>query len=317
MKLAKCIFAFLAALAVMAGQDLLAYKISIHEFVEHPSLDQTIVGFKNAIEESNLPDVTYSLHIAQAKTDTASQIVHQIIGEKPDLILTVATPSAQATVNAIKDVPILFTAVTDPVAAKLVASLESPGGNVTGTTDMNPVSEQIALIQEIQPDLKNLGVIYNSGEANSVVQVAMAKAKCEVLGINLIEAVTVNTAGVNAAAQSLVGRVDAIYLPTDNSVISSLEAVLRVAVDQKIPVYPAEDDSIRKGGVAVISISYVQLGRQTGQMAVRILKDGLKPSAIPVEGQKNPKLIVNQGFASKIGLKIPDAVLSRADETLK
>ena len=316
MKLLKCAFAFLAAAAVSAGASLSAYTISIHQYVEHPSLDQAVQGFKDALKDANITDVTYHTHIAQARSDTALQIVNQIIGEKPDLILAVATPSAEPTVNAIKDIPILFTAVTDPVHAKLVASNESPGGNVTGTSDMNPVADQLALIVEIQPGLKNLGVIYNPGEANSTVQVDLAKAKAAELGINIVESPAVNTAAVHQAAQFLVGKVDAIYLPTDNTVISSLEAVLQVALDQKIPVYPAEDDSIRKGGVAVVSLSYYQLGRQTGQMAVDILRHGKKPSEIPVEGQKNPKLIVNKNFAAKIGLAIPDSVLSRADETI-
>ncbi|MDR2339286.1 MAG: ABC transporter substrate-binding protein [Deltaproteobacteria bacterium] len=317
MRALRLFLALLAAVAIMGGQNLFAYKISINQFVEHPSLDQTVQGFKDALKDGKVSDVEYSMHNAQAKTDTAAQIVHQIIGEKPDLVLAVATSSAIPTVNAIKDTPILFTAVTDPVEAKLVASLESPGANVTGTSDINPVADQIALIKEVQPTLKNLGIIYNSGEPNSVVQVGLAKAKAEELGIKLVEAVTVNTAGVNQAAQSLVGKVDAIYLPTDNSVISSLEAVLKVALDQKIPVYPAEDDSIRKGGVAVLSISYYQLGRQTGDMAVKILKGGVKPAAIPVETQNGSRLVVNQGFADKIGLKIPASVLDRADETLK
>ncbi|MDR2405864.1 MAG: ABC transporter substrate-binding protein [Deltaproteobacteria bacterium] len=301
----------------MCAQDLRAYTISIHQYVEHPSLNQALQGFKDAIQEANIAEVDYIVHIAQARTDTAAQIVNQIKGEKPDLILAIATPSAQPTVNAIKDIPILFTAVTDPVSAQLVNSLESPGGNVTGTTDMNPVADQIALIKEIQPDLKTIGIIYNTGEANSVVQVNLAKAKASELGIEVEDGVTVNSAGVNAAIQNLVGKVDAIYLPTDNSVISALEAILKVALDQKIPIYPAEDDSIRKGGVAVISLNYYQLGRQTGQMAVKILKDKVKPADIPVEGQKNPKLIYNQAFADKIGLKVPASVTSRADETIK
>jgi putative ABC transport system substrate-binding protein len=241
-----------------------------------------------------------------------------MMGDKPDLILAVSTLSAMPAVNAIKDIPILFTAVTDPVAAKLVNSLESPGGNVTGTTDMNPVGSQIELIKEVQPDIKRLGIIFNSGEVNSLVQLDLAKAKCQELGIELVESPTVNTAGVSAAADKLAGeKVEAIYLPTDNTVISSLEAILKVALDQKIPIYPAEDDSIRKGGVAVLSINYYQLGKLTGRMAVRILKDGEKPASIPVGSITDYKLVVNTGYADKIGLTIPDSVLSKADETVK
>jgi putative ABC transport system substrate-binding protein len=291
------------------------YKISINQFVEHPSLNEAVSGFKDQIKESGL-DVTYYEHNAQANVPTISQIVNQIIDEKPDLILAVATPSAQITVQKIKDTPVLFTAVTDPVTAGLVSSQEAPEANVTGTTDINPVALQLALIKEVQPDAVNIGVIYNAGETNSVVQVDLAKEVADSLKIKLVEATTTNTAGVNAAAQSLVGKVDAIYLPTDNAVIASLESVLKVSLDHKIPIYPAESDSVKKGGAAVLSISYYELGKQTGKMAVKILKDGIAPKDIPVESQTDHKLIVNAAYAKKVGLVIPTSVLSRADETI-
>jgi putative ABC transport system substrate-binding protein len=309
--------AALAAPALLGGAPLHAQRIAIHQYVEHPSLDNAVLGFKKAISDAGLGGVVYSLHIAQAKTDTANQIVNQIIDEKPDLILAVATNSAQATVNRVEDTPILFTAVTDPVSAKLVASMAKPGANVTGTTDMNPVAEQVALIREIQPGLSRLGVIYNAGEVNSVVQVELVKTAAALLDIEVVEAVTVNSAGVNSAAQSLVGKAEAVYIPTDNSVITSYEAVLKVSLDQRLPVYPAEDDSIRKGGVAVVSIDYFQLGYQTGQMAVRILKGGERPGDIPVEGQKDPKLVVNKAFSDRIGVAIPESVTSRAQEIIE
>jgi putative ABC transport system substrate-binding protein len=207
--------------------------------------------------------------------------------------------------------------VTDPVDAKLVTSNTSPGGNVSGTTDMNPVAAQLALIKEIQPAAKNIGIIYNSGESNSVVQVELARRAAAASGLELIEAVTPDTAGVMLAAQSLAGKIDAFYLPTDNSVIASIEAVIKVSLDHKIPIYPAEDDSVRKGGAAVLSLSYYQLGRQTGRMAARILRDGVKPSALPVEEQTDFNLIVNTAYAAKVGLQIPAAVLARASETIE
>ncbi|MDR2200048.1 MAG: ABC transporter substrate-binding protein [Deltaproteobacteria bacterium] len=316
MKLLKILFLSAAFLFTLQAGKLPAYEIAIHLYVEHPALEQAVLGFQNYLQEAGL-NATYKLRTAQARADAANQIVSQIIGDKPDLIFVLATPSAQATVNAVKDIPVLFTAVTDPVGAKLVSSWEKPGANVTGTSDMNPVADQIALIKEIQPDLKTLGIIYNSGEANSTVQVKLAEEKAAELGIELVKALTVNTAGVNAAAQSLVGKVQAIYLPTDNTVISSLESVIAVCLDQKIPLYPAEDDSIRKGGVAVISLNYYQLGKQTGRMAERILKDKTPPGSIPVEGQESPKLIVNKKFADALGLSVPESVLSRADEILE
>jgi putative ABC transport system substrate-binding protein len=302
--------------AAFAQTDTKTYTISINQYVEHPSLNESVRGFKDQIAESGLT-VNYNEHNAQANMPTVTQIVNQIIDEKPDLILAVATPSAQITSQKVKDIPILFTAVTDPITAGLVASFENPGGNMTGTTDKNPVTEQLTLIKEVQPDLTKLGVIYNAGEQNSVVQVELVKEVIGSLGIELIEATVPNTAGVNIAANSLIGKVDAIYLPTDNAVIASLEAVLKVALDHKIPLYPAEDDSVRKGGVAVLSISYYELGRQTGRMAVKILRDGEKPTNIPVENQTNYNLIVNTKFAQSIGLTIPDTVLNRASEKIE
>ncbi|MDR1036025.1 MAG: ABC transporter substrate-binding protein [Deltaproteobacteria bacterium] len=308
--LASCVSAF----GLTAGAE--AYTVSINQFVEHPSLNEAVRGFKEQLAELGL-EVTYHEHNAQADMPTVTQIVNQIVDEKPDLVLAVATPSAQITAQRIKDTPILFTAVTDPVDAKLVASAASPGANVSGTTDLNPVSAQLALIKEIQPQAKNIGIVYNSGESNSVVQVELARRAAAATGFELIEAVTADTAGVMAAAQSLVGKVDAIYLPTDNSVIASLEAIIKVSLDHKIPIYPAEDDSVRKGGAAVLSISYYQLGRQTGRMAARILKDGAKPASMPVEEQTDFNLIINTAYAAKVGLQIPDAVAARASETIE
>jgi putative ABC transport system substrate-binding protein len=292
------------------------YKISINQYVEHPSLNESVKGFKDQLKESGLK-VEYYEHNAQAQMATLSQIVNQIVDEKPDLILAVATNSAQVTVQKIKDTPVLFTAVTDPVTANLVSTLENPGANVTGTTDINPVALQLALIKEVQPNAVNIGIIYNAGETNSVVQVDLAKEVADSLKVKLVEATTPNTAGVNAAAQSLVGKVDAIYLPTDNAVIASLESVLKVSLDHKIPIYPAESDSIKKGGAAVLSISYYELGRQTGKMAVKILKDGVPPKDVPVEAQSDHKLIVNKAYADKIGLSIPKSVLDKADEIIE
>ncbi|MDR1313216.1 MAG: ABC transporter substrate-binding protein [Deltaproteobacteria bacterium] len=307
---ASCVSAF----GLASGAQ--AYTVSINQFVEHPSLNESVRGFKEQLAELGL-EVTYNEHNAQADMPTVTQIVNQIVDEKPDLILAVATPSAQITAQRVKDTPILFTAVTDPVDAKLVASLSAPGGNVTGTTDLNPVSAQLALIKEIQPAAKNIGIIYNAGESNSVVQVELARRAAAANGLTLVEAVTADTAGVMVAAQSLIGKVDAIYLPTDNTVISSIEAVIKVSLDHKIPIYPAEDDSVRKGGAAVLSISYYQLGRQTGRMAARILKDGVKPSELAVEEQTDFMLIVNTAYAAKVDLAIPAPVVSRASENIE
>ncbi|MDR2421882.1 MAG: ABC transporter substrate-binding protein, partial [Deltaproteobacteria bacterium] len=186
----------LALAAVWASQVGLAwaYTISINQYVEHPSLNDSVLGFKEALAELGI-EAVYLEHNAQKSIATVLQIVNLMKDERPDLILAVSTPSAQSTVQGIKDIPVLFTCVTDPVNAGLVASMEKPGGNVSGTTDMNPVADQVALIREIQPEAKNLGVIYNPGEPNSVVQVSLLKKVAEKQGFIVVEGVAPDTAG--------------------------------------------------------------------------------------------------------------------------
>jgi putative ABC transport system substrate-binding protein len=312
----KLALTLLAAMALLWTGSAQAYNVSVHLLVEHPSLNASVEGFKTALQESGL-EVAFTEHNAQNNVATSQQIVTQIISEKPDLILTVGTMTSQQTVNKIKDIPILFTAVTDPVTAQLVESMEKPGGNMTGTTDMTPLADQLALIKDIQPQVKNVGVIYNPGEDNSRVQVDLIKAGAAKLGLNIIEAVAANNASVYSAAQSLVDKVDAIFLPTDNTVISSFESVIKVATERKIPLYCAEADSVRKAGTAALSLSYYELGRQTGLMAAKILKGEAKPADMPVETQERFDLLVNQIYNAQIGLEVPAAVLERAQEVLK
>ena len=312
----KLALILLAPVVLLWAGSALAYNISVHLLVEHPSLDASVKGFKDALQESGL-EVVFTEHNAQNNVATSQQIVTQIISEKPDLILTVGTMTSQQTVNKIKDIPILFTAVTDPVTAQLVDSMAKPGGNMTGTTDMTPLADQLALIKDIQPNVKNVGVIYNPGEDNSRVQVDLIKKGAETLGLTIVEAIAASNANVYSAAQSLVDKVDAIFLPTDNTVISSFESVIKVATERKIPLYCAEADSVRKAGTAALSLSYYELGRQTGQMAVKILKGEAKPADLPVETQERFDLLVNQVFNAQIGLEVPAAVLERAQEVLK
>ncbi|MDR2442941.1 MAG: ABC transporter substrate-binding protein [Deltaproteobacteria bacterium] len=308
-------FAWLLAIPLLLLWSIQAqaFNIYIHQYIEHPSLQNAVDGFRDVLKESGL-EVSITEENAQNDTVASQMIVSKIIGAKPDLVLTVGTMTSVNTVNKIKDIPILFTAVTDPVDAQLVASLEKPGANVTGTTDMTPLADQIDLIRQVQPDVKKIGVIFNPGEANSRVQVDLVLKAAQTMGLTIQEAVASDNAGVYSAAQNLVDRVDAIFLPTDNTVISSYESVLQVTTKRNIPVYPAEADSLKKGGTAAISLSYYELGRQTGHMAVKILKGEAKPSDIPVETQDKFDLYVNSDYNEKIGLKVPQAVLDRAKE---
>jgi len=291
------------------------YTVSVNQIVEHPALDAVRNGFQDVLREKGY-DVTYNVHIAQGNISTANLIAKQILGENPDLVLAIATPTAQACAQVIKKIPILITAVTDPVGAGLVASLEIPGGNVTGMTDMSPVDRQVELIQEFLPGIKKIGIIYNSGEANSVSILGVLKRECAARGIEVEEATVTNASGVTQAAKSLVGRAQAIYIPTDNTVVSVFEAITKVSVENKLPLFAADVDSVARGAIAALAIDYYQMGRQTALMAERIFQ-GAGTSDMPVETLLDLKLYVNPANAKNMGVKVPDSVIRRADEIIK
>ena len=291
------------------------YTVSVNQIVEHPALDAVRSGFQEVLQEKGY-DVKYNVHIAQGNISTANLIAKQILGEKPDLVLAIATPTAQACAQVIKKTPILITAVTDPVGAGLVATLDRPGANITGMTDMSPVDRQVELIQEFIPDIKKLGIIYNSGEANSVSILGVLKKECAARGIQVEEATVTNASGVTQAAKSLVGRAQAIYIPTDNTVVSVFEAITKVSVENKLPLFAADVDSVARGAIAALAIDYYQMGRQTALMAERIFK-GAATSDMPVETLLDLKLYVNPAKAGEMGVKVPDSVLKRADEIIK
>jgi len=294
-------------------------RIGILQLVEHPALDAAREGFIEALKEAGYEDgknIKIDLQNAQGEKANTSTIASKFVNDKVDMILAIATPAAEAAANATKDIPILITAVTDPVMAGLAKSLDKPGGNVTGTTDMNPVEEQLQLVKDFVPNAKNIGILYNSGEVNSQVQVDIAKKAAQKLGLNIVEATVTNSSEVTQATQSLMGRVDAIYVPTDNTIVSAIGAVVKVANDNKIPVIGSERGQVDGGALATKGIDYKELGKQTGQIAVRIIK-GEKPGDIPIESAKNVTLIINEKAAKAIGLSIPQELLSKADEVIK
>lgn len=303
---------------VLAAAPAMAktFTISVSQIVEHPALDAVRNGFEKKLKELGV-EAKLNVHIAQGNPATAVQIASQILGEKPDLVLAIATPTAQSCVQKIKDIPILFSAVTDPVGAGLVKSMEKPGANVTGMTDMPPVSKQVALFKEIQPDLKTMGVIYNAGEANSVSQVDAFKAECKKAGIDVIEATVANSSGVYQAAKSLVGKCQAVYVPLDNTVVSALESAVKVCTESKLPLYPSDTDSVPRGGIAALAVSYGLMGEQSAEMAKKILVDGAKPGDMPVEYLNTLELIVNKKAAAQMGVTIPESVLKKAEKIIE
>ncbi len=299
------------ALLVPATASAASFKISVTQIVEHPALDATQKGFKDGLKELGV-EAEYSVHIAQGNIATANQIASTIQGEKPDLILAIATPTAQAVVQKIKDTPILATAVTDFVGAGLVKDMEKPGANVSGMTDLTPIDRQIQLAKEIMPGLTKLGVMYNAGEANSVTLVNLVKAEAKKLGIEVEEATVVNSAAVLPAARSLVGRAQAIYVPTDNTVVSALESVIKVAADNDMPIFSGDTDSVERGTLASLGFDYYGMGKQTAIMAKKILVDGVNVGDMPVEKLKELNLFVNKKAAADFGVEVPAAVYERA-----
>lgn len=290
------------------------YKIGISQFVEHPALDAAREGFIEGLAEEGFDEdnVEFIEQNAQADFSTAQSIAQQFKGDNLDLMLAIATPNAQAAANVISDIPVLFTAVTDPEEAGIVESMEAPGGNLTGTTDMNPVAEQVKLIKEFLPEITDLGVLYNPGEVNSVVQVDLAKETAEELGIELHEGTVSNSSEVSLAASSLIGDVDAIYVPTDNIIVSSLPSVLNITNENDVPVFASENGQVKQGSIATLGIDYKLLGVQTAKMAARVL-NGEDPAEMKVESSEELKLYLNTKAAENLDLDIPDKVLDRAD----
>ena len=293
------------------------YKIGLTQFATHPAADAGRQGFKDALKAAGFEEgknVTYDYQNPEGDASIEQTIAQKFVNEKVDLIFSFGTRISQQCVNAAKgtNMPVVFCGITDPVAAGLVTSLSShPNENVTGTSDMIEVKSSVDLILQIVPGVKKLGTIYNAGEVNSVVLVNQLKEACSPLGITVVERTVSTSADVKVAAESLVGQVDAIWVGTDNTVVSGLEALIKVCEDNKIPFFPSDDPSIKRGGIACLGFDYYDIGYQTGEMAVKILK-GTKASDIPAELGKKFSYTVNTKAAERYGVTIPQAILDKA-----
>lgn len=287
------------------------YKIGINQLVQHPALDAATEGFKQAFADAGV-EVEFTEQNANGEQATALTIAQQMASDDLDLALAVATPAAQAMAQNITSIPLLFTAVTDPVQAELVDSMEEPGGNVTGTSDAAPIEEQLALLQELVPDAETIGIVYASGEVNSQVQVDQTEAAAEPLGLEVVTQTVTTVQEIQQAVEAL-GDVDAIYVPTDNMVVSGIASLVQIAETKQIPVIAAESGTVEGGAVATLGIDYTELGRQTGEMALRILQDGADPATMPVETAVEFTYVVNEDAAERQGVVIPEAILAEAD----
>lgn len=300
-----------AALAGLAGckKSSEGHKIGIIQLAEHPALDAGYEGFVKALEDNGYIDgenISIDYQNAQGDKTNLSTISDRFISDKVDLVLAIATPAAQTIAGKTTTIPILGTAITDYVDARLALSNEEPGMNVSGTTDMNPVKEQIDLILKLAPDTKTIGVLYTSSEDNSVLQAKIARDNIEALGLNYVEVTVTSSNDVQQATQSIVEKCDAIYIPTDNTFATAMPVVHGVVSKSKTPVICGESNMVMGGGLATLGINYYDLGYQTGQMAVKILKDGLKPEKMPIESSTKFDFAINGKVAEEIGIEIPD-----------
>lgn len=306
-----------AALPIMAGCGPSQTKIGITQIVTHPALDANRQGFIDQMAEEGFiegENIEYDYRTPEGDMSVAASIAQKFVAEKVDLILAIATPTSQACVEAIKgtDIKIVFGSVTDPVAAELVDSWDKPGGNVTGISDWADVGAQVKLLVDIVPNVSKLGTIYNAGEVNSTVQIDELKKIAPTLGIEeIVEATVTTSADVLTAAQSLTGRVDAIWVPTDNTVVSAFEAAVRVCEDNQIPLFAADVATVERGAIGSPGIDYYQLGRECGQLAARILR-GENPANIPVKKVDMTDLFLNPSAAERMGVTIPQSVLDEA-----
>ena len=309
----------LAVAALAPAQAAETKSVAVTAIVEHPALDSVRDGVQAALKAAGFEagkNLKWQYQSAQGNTGTAAQIARKFIGDKPDAIVAIATPSAQAVVAATKSVPVVFSAVTDPVAAKLVASWEASGTNVTGVSDVLALDKQMELVRQVVPQAKRVGMVYNPGEANSVVVVKELQKLLPTLGMTLVEAAAPRTVDVSSAARSLVGKVDVIYTSTDNNVVSAYEALVKVGQDAKVPLVASDTDSVKRGAIAALGINYRDLGEQTGRMVVRILK-GEQPGAIKPEVSTKVELFVNPGAAEKQGVQLSDALVKSAAQVIQ
>lgn len=299
------------------GDEGTSFKIGINQLVQHEALDAAAEGFKAAIADAGL-DVTYDEQNANGEQGTAVTIAQKFAQDNLDLVLAIATPAAQASAQAITDVPVLFTAVTDPVEAGIVEDWDAPGANVTGVSDLNPVKEQLQLMLDIVPDVKTVGVVYSSGEVNSAVQVGIANEAAADLGFEIKETTISNPSELAQAVNSL-GDVDAIWVPGDNGVTSAIEVVVQYSESNQIPLFGADAGQVEGGAIATYGLDYYQLGYQTGEMAVKILTEGADPSSIAVQMPESdtPPLTINLGAAERMGVTIPQNLIDSADNTIE
>ncbi|MBO6899978.1 MAG: ABC transporter substrate-binding protein [Rhizobiaceae bacterium] len=298
-------------------------KVAISTIVEVPALLETKEGVLKGLAEEGFVEgqnLEVDYQNANGNMPTQQQIAKKFIGDNPDVIVPITTPTSQAVIASTDTIPIVFTTVTDPIKAKLIPQYEKPGGNVTGVSDAAPIQQQVALMQELVPDLKAIGYIYNPGLDNALATLEVLKRETEELGIAIFESPAPTTNEVALATKKLIGQVDAVYVPNDTTVVAALESIIKVGEDVDLPVFAGETGAVARGVIASVGLDYVELGRITGHMAARVL-NGENPgdidAVIAYQVLTNFKVAVNKKAAEAMGVTIPDAVLARATEIIE
>ncbi|EKO3446669.1 ABC transporter substrate-binding protein [Vibrio fluvialis] len=317
MKAGKAIAtAVLAGAALLSSHTVLANvaKVAVSQIVEHPALDAARQGLLDGLKAKGYEEgknLEFDFKTAQGNPAIAVQIARQFVGENPDVLVGIATPTAQALVAATKSIPVVFTAVTDPVGAKLVKKMEQPGKNVTGLSDLSPVEQHVELIKELMPNVKSIGVVYNPGEANAVSLMELLKVAAKKNGVQLVEATALKSADVQSATQAIAAKSDIIYALIDNTVASAIEGMIVAANQAKTPVFGAATSYVERGAVASLGFDYYQIGVQTADYVAAIL-EGADPGTLDVKVAKGSDLVINKTAAEKLGMTIPQSVLDRA-----
>ena len=310
----KYIYYLFIILSLLSCKKTSQIKIGVLQLIEHNALDSAYKGFVDGLKEAGYEDgknIIIDYQNAQGEQANCITIGQKFINDKSDLILAIATPAAQAIANMTKDIPILITAVTDPADSKLVADNNAPGGNVTGTSDLTPVEAQIELLKEIIPNVKTVGLLYCSSEQNSVFQINIAKKKLDAMGIKYIDIAISNLNEIQQVIQNVIGKVEAIYTPTDNMIANGMATVALMTEPAKLPVICGEGGMTMLGGTATYGINYYELGKLTSTQAVLILKGDKKTAEMPIEYLQKFDLVVNTNMIESIGLTIPESLYNK------
>ena len=285
--------------------DDTTYKIGVLQLTQHAALDKANEGFIAALDESGIK-YEVDQQNASGEQSACQTIAEKLVNDGNDLIYAIATPAAQAVAGVTSEIPIVLSAVTDPAESGLVASNDAPGGNVTGTSDLTPVKEQIELLKQILPDAKTVGILFCSSESNSEIQAAMAREACEANGLEHIDFTVSSSNEIQTVVESMVGKVDVIYAPTDNTIAAGMPTVSMIATDNGLPIICGEQGMVDAGGLATYGIDYYQLGYMAGQMAVEILRDGADPATMPIGylSADQCELSVNDETAAALGIDV-------------